>query len=131
MIKINEVEIKKQSWMQVIVNKEDGYVNGSLLAEQTGMSLHRFFRLEDTKESIEHIKVLTGNKEKYEGDSPWDNIKGVYMHPFLALEMVAIKKYKDSDYEEYYEFLKTTIIEFLENNQALKEQYNFIEEFHG
>ncbi|MGL4676628.1 MAG: KilA-N domain-containing protein [Brevinema sp.] len=117
--------------MQVVINKEDGYVNGSLLEYQIGMSLHGFFKLDNIKESVEHIKVLTRNKEKYQGESPWNNVKGVYVHPFLALEMAAIKKCEDSNYEEYYEFLKTTIIEFLEINQELKEQYNFIEEFHG
>lgn len=111
MIKINDVDIKKNSWMQVVINKADGYVNGTFLAEQIGMSLYRFFKLEDIKEFIEHIKTLTGNKEKYNGDNPWDNIKGMYIHPFLALEMGALKKSEDSDYEEYYNFLRQVIVE--------------------
>ncbi|MGL4562831.1 MAG: KilA-N domain-containing protein [Brevinema sp.] len=123
MVKVGEVDIKNNSWMQIIINKEDGFVNGSLLADQIGMGLYRFLELEDIKESIEHIKVLTGNKEKYEGVSFWDNIKGMYIHPFLALEMVAIKKNEDCDYEEYYEFLKKVITE--------DNRYKWIEEFHG
>lgn len=105
MVRVREVEINKQSWMQVIVNKVDGYVNGSLLADQIGMSLYGFFKLVDVKDIIDHIKTLTGDKDKYEGASSWDNLKGVYVHPFLALEMVDIKRKEDSDYEEYYEFL--------------------------
>lgn len=131
MVRINEVEIKNKSWMQVVINKDDGYVNGTKLADQIGMNLYQFFKLEDITETIEHIKVLTGDKDKYESKSSWDNVKGVYVHPFLALEMVAIKKNEDSDYEEYYEFIRETIFEFLENNQELKEKYHFIEEFHG
>ncbi|MGL4677218.1 MAG: KilA-N domain-containing protein [Brevinema sp.] len=123
MVKVGEVEIKNHSWMQIIINKEDGYVNGSLLADQIGMGLYGFLELEDIKESIEHIKVLTGNKEKYEGVSYWDNVKGVYLHPFLALEMAAMKKNEDHDYEEYYEFLKKVITE--------DNKYKWIEEFHG
>jgi len=54
-----------------------------------------------------------------------------YIHPLTALEMVAIKKNEDPDYQEYYEFLKETIFNFLESNPELKEKYDFIEEFHG
>ncbi|MGL4388138.1 MAG: KilA-N domain-containing protein [Brevinema sp.] len=86
MVKVEDVEIKDNSWMQIVINKKDGYVNGSLLANQIGISLYGFLKSEDIKESIEHIKMLTGNKEKYKGVSPWGNIKGVYVHPFLALE---------------------------------------------
>jgi len=131
LINNDSIEIRKESWMEVVMNTEDGYVNGTKLAEQIGMSLHGFFKLDDIKESVEHIKVLTGNEEKYKGESSWDNVKGVYVHPFLALEMVSIKKNEDPDYQEYYGFLKETIFEFLDNNQELKEKYNFIEEFHG
>ncbi|MGL4367571.1 MAG: KilA-N domain-containing protein [Brevinemataceae bacterium] len=148
-VRINNIEIKNKSWMQVVINKEDGYVNCSLLEDQIGMSLHGFLKLEDIKESIEHIKVLIESEEKYKGESSWDNVKGMYIHPFLALEMVAIKVEENNDYqdkdgkdvsldrklksetEEYYEFLKETVFEFLEINQELKEIYNFIEEFHG
>ncbi|MGL4367579.1 MAG: hypothetical protein ACRCTQ_04800 [Brevinemataceae bacterium] len=62
--------------MQVVINKEDGYVNGILLEDQIGMSLHGFLKLEDIKESVEYIKVLTGSKEKYHGESTWNNVKG-------------------------------------------------------
>ena len=123
MLKINEVEIKNKSWIKIIINSEDGYINGTLLAEQIGINLNRFFRCDCIKESIEHIKVLTGNKEKYQGESSWDNIKGMYVHPFLALEMVAIKKQEDTDYIEYYEFLKKTIAE--------DNKYEWIEMFHN
>lgn len=92
--------------MQVIINNEDGYINGSLLAKQIGMSLHGFLKLEYIKESIEHINVL-----KYQGERPWDNVKGMYIHPFLALEMLAIKVQEDKNYQEYYEFLKKVITE--------------------
>ena len=122
MVRINEVEIKKQSWIKIIINSEDGYINGSLLAEQVGVNLSRFLRLESIKESIEHIQEITENKEKYQGESSWDNIKGVYVHPFLALEMVAIKKQEDTDYIEYYEFLKKVIAE--------DNKYEWIEMFH-
>ncbi|MGL4560836.1 MAG: hypothetical protein ACRCV0_00920 [Brevinema sp.] len=90
------------------------------------MSLHGFFKLDDTKESVEHINILTRNKEKYHGESPWNNVKGVCMHPFLALEMAAIKVQEDSNYQEYYEFLKDTVFEFLEINQELKEKNDFM-----
>ena len=123
MLKINEVEIKSKSWIKIIINSEDGYVNGTLLSEQTFCWLGKFLRSEESKESIEHIKVLTGNKEKYQGESSWDNIKGMYVHPFLALEMVAIKKQEDTDYIEYYEFLKKTIAE--------DNKYEWIEMFHN
>ncbi|MGL4561108.1 MAG: hypothetical protein ACRCV0_02300 [Brevinema sp.] len=144
MMKIREVEIKDNSWMQIVINKEDGYVNGrakdgedtllnrrlkskvSLLADQIGMGLYGFLKSEDIKESIEHIKMLTGDEERYQGESPWSNIKGVYVHPFLALEMVAIKKNEDLQHEEYYEFLKETIFEFLDNSIDLKDKYSFM-----
>jgi len=122
MVRINKVEIKNKIWMQIIINQEDGYVNGSLLADQIGISLHRFFRLENIKESIINIKVLTGSKEKYHGESPWDNVKGVYVHPFLALEMVAIKVQEDEEYSEYYKFLKEVIEE--------DNRYEWIKMFH-
>ncbi|MGL4367578.1 MAG: hypothetical protein ACRCTQ_04795 [Brevinemataceae bacterium] len=48
------------------------------------------------------------------------------MHPFLALEMVAVKVQEDSNYQEYYEFLKDTVFEFLEINQKLKEKNDFM-----
>lgn len=131
MVKIKEVEIKDESYMQVVINKEDGFINGSLLSDQINMFLFREMRAEDIKNDVEHIRMLTGQREMYKADSVFENVRGWYIHPLLALEMVAIKKCEDSDYEEYYEFLKSIIFEFLDNNIELKEQYNFIEEFHG
>lgn len=86
---INEVEIKKQSWMPVIVNKEDGYVDGTKLSDQIGISLYRFLNLEDTKQSVEHIKMVTGNKEQYQGESTWDTVKGVCV-PLSCIRDVSI-----------------------------------------
>ena len=119
----NQIEIVNKSWMQLVINKEDGYINGSLLAEQVGINLNRFLGLKDTKENTEHIQFLTGNKEKYEVVNSWGNVKGDYIRPLLALDFVAMKKQEDGDYIEYYEFLKKAIAE--------DDKYEWIEMFHN
>ena len=118
----NQIEIVNKSWMQLVINKEDGYVNGTLLSEQTFCWLGKFLRSEESKENIEHIINLTGQRVEYIVTNPWDNIKGRYIHPFIALQLVAMRKEEDSDYIEYYEFLKTVIAE--------DNKYKWIEMFH-
>lgn len=131
MVKINEVVYKDKSWMKAILNKEDGFVNGSLLSDQVNIFLLREMRNEDIKNDIEHIKLLTGKREMYKADSVFDNVKGWYIHPFLALQLLAILKHRDNDYEEYYEFLKETIFEFLGSDAKFCSTYELVDMFYG
>lgn len=49
MVRIKDVEIRDKSRMQVIINQEDGYINGTKLADQIGVSLHSFFNPDNIK----------------------------------------------------------------------------------
>lgn len=107
MVRIRVVEIRDENWrqqdvgvqrrtrmsendIQIVINNTDVYINDLYYLSKSRKSLYQFFKLEDIKASIEHIKTLTDDKEKYQGANLWDNVKGMYIHPFLALKMVAI-----------------------------------------
>ena len=121
--------IRKDNWTEVVINK-DGFVNGTLLAEQINDHLITYLKSDGAQETIEHIQNLMGIKHTfYKYDSPWANIRGWYIHPFLALEFASIKKHQDPDYQEYFEFLRENIFNWIETNN-LQEENNLIYEFY-
>ncbi len=121
--------IRKDNWTQVVI-REDGFINGSLLAEQINDYLIKFLKSEGAQETIGHIQNLTGIKRVfYKHESVWSNIRGWYIHPFLALEFASIKKHQDPDYQEEFDFLKESIFNWIEENN-LKEENSLIYEFY-
>lgn len=122
-------QIKRKNGMEVVINR-DGYINGTLLSEQINSYLIHYLKSEGAQETIEHIQNLTGqNKPFYKQDSPWSNVRGWYIHPFLALEFASIKKHQDPDYQEEFVSLKEIIFSWIEEN-SLKEENSLIYEFY-
>ncbi len=83
-LSLDDIEITDKSWMKIIVGKSDGYVDGTLLADQIEMYLLNSLRCLD--EDREHIRNLTGQREIYKVHNKYSKKKGVvsfFSTPFI------------------------------------------------